>query len=212
MERSVKKGKRPVKLGITGGIGSGKSFVSACLQSKGVCVVSADELARKAVMPGTAAYRQIVDYFGDRILSADKTLNRQKLRGIITRDKEKKEKLEQFVHPEVFLQMDQAFQEAEKRHDPVIAYEIPLLFETGMEGYFDYVLTVSVDRGIRIRRLMERDRISKEEARALIAIQMPEEKKIEKSDFVIDNNGSVDRTRDRIDRFYQNFIRMLKND
>ncbi|MCK5784039.1 MAG: dephospho-CoA kinase, partial [Desulfobacterales bacterium] len=122
----------PVKLGITGGVGSGKSFVCNYLKEKGLAVVSADALSRNAVLPGTPAYNNIVDYFGSDILSDDRTLNRKKLRDLITQDKKKKEMLEQFVHPEVFLQMDRAIEKSRKRHDPVIAVEVPLLFETGM--------------------------------------------------------------------------------
>lgn len=202
----------PVKLGITGGVGSGKSFVCNCLKEKGLRVVSADELARNAVLPGTSAYDNIVDYFGKDILADDGTLDRKKLRGIITRDKEKKQMLEQFVHPEVFLQMEAAFQKSIQQHDPVIAVEVPLLFETGMEVFFDYVLTVSVDPDLRVQRIMARDQITRAEAKALMKIQMPEAEKIKKSDFVIDNNGTIRQTRIYIDRFYENFKNKIKSD
>lgn len=195
----------PVKLGITGGVGSGKSFVCNRLKERGLRVVSADELARNAVLPGTPAYDKIVDYFGKDILSDDGTLDRKKLRGTITRDKEKKQMLEQFVHPEVFLQMEAAFQKSIQQHDPVIAVEVPLLFETGMEVFFDYVLTVSVDPELRIQRIIARDKISRAEAEALMKIQMPEAEKIKKSDFVIYNNGAISQTVTYIDRFYENF-------
>lgn len=202
----------PVKLGITGGIGSGKSFVCNYLIEKGLRVVSADELARNAVSPGTPAYDKIVDYFGKDILLGDGTLDRKKLRGIITRDKEKKQMLEQFVHPEVFLQMDAAFQKSIQQRDPVIAVEVPLLFETRMEVFFDYVLTVSVEPDLRIQRIMARDQIARTEAEALMKIQMPEAEKIKKSDFVIDNNGTISQTRTYIDRFYENFKNKIKLD
>jgi len=202
----------PVKLGITGGIGSGKSFVCDYLKKKGLRVVSADELARNAVSPGTHAYNQIIDYFGKDILSDDKTLDRKKLRGIITRDKKKKEMLERFVHPEVFSQMDSEFKKSVKRQDRVIAVEVPLLFETGMEAFFDYTLTVSVSLDIRISRVMARDQITQKEAEALMKIQMPEAEKIKKSDFVIDNNGTIHQTQMLIDRFYENFNERIKID
>ena len=211
-DRTDERRNMPVKLGITGGVGSGKSFVCNCLKEKGLRVVSADELARKAVSPGTPAYDKIVDYFGKDILSDDGTLDRKKLRGIITRDKEKKQMLEQFVHPEVFLQMDAAVQKSIQQRDPVIAVEVPLLFETGMEVFFDYVLTVSLEPDLRVQRIMARDQIARAEAEALMKIQMPEAEKIKKSDFVIDNNGTIGQTRISIDRFYENFKNQVKLD
>jgi len=207
---SDKKETGPLKLGITGGVGSGKSFVCDYLAEKGMRVVSADELARNAVSPGTTAYLKIVDYFGADVLCPDKTLDRKKLRDMITRDKEKKEMLEQFVHPEVFAQMAAEYRKSMDNRDPVIAVEVPLLFETGMEGFFDYVLTVSVQPECRIQRLMARDGISQPDAAALMKIQMPESEKIEKSDFVIDNNSAALETKKRIDEFYENFNRRIK--
>ncbi len=211
MKRSGSDDYVPVKLGITGGVGSGKSFVCSYLREKGLNVVSADELARNAVAHGSPAFEKIVAYFGKDILSEDGTLNRKKLRGIITQDKKKKEMLEQIVHPEVFLQMDREFDKSRKRRDAMIAVEVPLLFETGMEVFFDYVLTVSVNTDVRVRRVMTRDQITQKEARELMKIQMPEEEKVQKSDFVIDNNGSPDETKILMDRFYENFIGKIKN-
>jgi dephospho-CoA kinase len=209
MERSYDENSMPVKLGITGGVGSGKSFVCSYLKEKGLIVVSADELARNAVLPGTAAYKNIVDYFGNGILLDDNTLNRSKLRDIITRDKNKKEVLEQFVHPEVFVQMDLEYQKSVERHDPVIAVELPLLFETGIEAFFDYILTVSVNPDVRVARVMARDKITQKEAEALMKIQMPEEEKVKKSDFVIDNNGTVNATQILVDRFYEEIMNKI---
>jgi len=200
----------PVKLGITGGVGSGKSMVCDYLKDKGLTVVSTDELARKAVMPGFPAYDKIVSYFGKEILSPDGTLNRKALRGIITRDKVKKEALERFVHPEVFVEMEKEFEASEKRRDPIIAVEVPLLFEAGMETFFDFVVTVTVKSDVKTKRLMSRDQITREEAEALMGIQMPEEQKLEKSNFVIDNNGSPEETRIRVDQFYEDLMYRIK--
>ncbi len=210
MKKSYDENEMPVKLGITGGVGSGKSFVCNHLKSKGLTVVSTDELARNAVMPGTSAYVKIVDYFGKDILQYDNTLNRSKLRDIITQDKEKKETLEHIVHPEVFLQMDLEFKKSVKRNDPVIAVEVPLLFETGMDAFFDYVLTISVDPDVRVARVMSRDNITQKEALALMQIQMPEEEKIKRSDFVINNNGTAAATQNLIDGFYEEFMNKVK--
>ena len=211
MKRSGMADFSPVKLGITGGVGSGKSFFCRYLKEKGLQVVSADELARNAVLPGSLGFKKIVAYFGEAILSPDGALDRKKLRGIITRDLQKKEKLEQIVHPEVFLQMEREFDQARKRHDAAIAVEVPLLFETGLESLFDYVATVTVDTDVRVQRIMARDHITREEALALMRIQMPEAEKIQKSDFIINNNGSPAETQALMDRFYEDFLSLLKN-
>ncbi len=211
MKRSNDENVMPLKLGITGGVGSGKSFVCNYLKEKGLRVVSADELARNAVLPGTPAYNKVVEYFGKDILSDDRTLNRKKLREVITQDKQKKEMLEKIIHPEVFSQMDLAFEKSVRSHDPAIAFEVPLLFETGMEFFFDYVLTIFVNSDVRVARIMARDQITQKQATSLMKIQMPEEEKIKKSDFIIDNNGTLKETQILIDHFYENFISKIKN-
>lgn len=200
----------PLKLGITGGVGSGKSFICAYLKEKGLKVISADELAKKAVLPGSPGFKKIVDCFGKEILLPDGTLDRKKIRGIITQDLKKKEMLEQIVHPEVFLQMDREWDLSRKRQDPAIAIEVPLLFETGMEAFFDYVVTVTVDPDVRAHRIMSRDQVSREEALALMQIQMPDAEKIQKSDFIINNNGTPEETKILMDRFFDEFLNLLK--
>lgn len=203
-------GKPLVRLGITGGVGSGKTVVCDYLAQAGVTVVSTDQLAKKAVMPGMPAFDKIVCYFGHDILLEDGTLDRKKLRNLITEDKEKKAMLEQFVHPEVFAQMAEAYAAAQKRQEPLMAVEVPLLFETGMASFFDYILTVTVNTNLRIQRLIDRDHVTREEAMALMEIQMPEEEKIRRSDFVIENNGSLEDTRLRVDAFYNQLISLIK--
>jgi len=203
--------KPPIRLGITGGVGAGKSVACDYLAQLGVTVVSTDQLAKNAVMPGMPAFDKIVHYFGGDILSADGSLNRKKLRRLITEDKEKKKMLEQFVHPEVFAGMAEAYQAAQKRRDPLIVVEVPLLFETGMASLFDYILTVTVNPDVRVKRIMERDHFTKEEALALMGIQMPEEEKIRQSDFVIENNGSLENARMRMGAIYKQLMRRIEH-
>ncbi len=198
-----------MRLGVTGGAGCGKSVVCDFLERKGLTVLRADELARKAVEPGAPAYEGIVRSFGRDILSPNGTLDRRRLRSIITRDAQKKNLLEQMVHPQVFALMEKGFEEAKQRREKMVIVEVPLLFEAGMEGYFDYVVIVTADRKERIQRLMVRDRITEQEAEALLNIQMPEAEKIARSDFVIDNSGSLEKTRLEVDRFYTALIQRI---
>ncbi len=203
-------GGRTVMLGVTGGVGSGKSLVCNRLKERGIPVFSADELARDAVNPGTAAYEKIVSRFGTGILLPDGALDRLQLRRIITNDSEAKSAMESFIHPEVIRQMLVHFEAARQKREPVVVVEVPLLFESGLAGYFDYILTVKVDRERRIERLMARDGVSRKEAEGLMRIQMPEAQKIEQSDFVIDNNGSQEAVDAAVDRFYQELMRVVK--
>lgn len=202
---------QPVRLGVTGGAGSGKSVVCERLGDHGVSVILADELARRAVMPGMPAYEKILDYFGTGILDEDGTINRAKLRQVILQDQEKKQKLESFVHPEVFRLMAEDYQAAGENGAELVAVEVPLLFEVGMESYFDYILTIRVDPEERVKRLMARDQISREDAESLIGVQMSEDEKQSKSDYVIDNSGTLEQTIQSVDRFYQEFMARLKN-
>ncbi len=201
---------QPLRLGVTGGAGSGKSVVCERLRSHDVSVILADELARRAVLPGMPAYEKIVENFGTGILDDDKRINRARLRQVILRDQKKKQTLESFVHPEVFRLMAEDYMAAAEAGAEVVAVEVPLLFEAGMEGYFDYILTISVDREERIRRLMARDQISREDAEALMRIQWPEEEKQKRSDYVIDNSGRIEDTIKSVDQFHQKFMARVK--
>lgn len=205
------KNSQPLRLGVTGGAGSGKSVVCERLRSHGVSVILADELSRRAVMPGMPAHEKIVAHFGTEILDEDQTINRARLRQVILKDEEKKRTLESFVHPEVFRLMAEDYMAAGEAGAEVVAVEVPLLFEAGMESYFDYILTISVEREERIKRLMARDQISREDAEALMRIQWPEEEKQKKSDYVIDNSGSIEETIQSVDQFYWAFMARVKN-
>ena len=205
------KNSRWLRLGITGGAGSGKSVVCRRLQSRGAAVIMSDELSRRAVEPGMPAYEKIVRQFGETVLAADGAIDRAGLRAVIIRDPEKKKTLEAIVHPEVFRLMAADEAEAVEKGAAVVAIEVPLLFETGMQDAFDCIATIHVDREIRIQRLIKRDRISRADAEALMQIQWPEAEKQSRSDFVIDNTGSLDATRAAVDKLYRNLLERLKN-
>ncbi len=206
-----KKNSGLLRLGITGGAGSGKSVVCRRLGRHGVGVIMADELARRAVMPGMPAYDEIVEYFGDAILAADGTIDRGRLRYIIVRDKAKKQALESFIHPEVFRLMKADEAALRQKGAAIVAIEVPLLFETGMEDYFDFILTVYLNRETQIQRLMARDQISRADAEALLRIQWPEKEKKKRSDFVIDNSGTLSQAEAAVDGLYKDLMTRLKN-
>lgn len=201
---------RPARVAVTGGIGSGKTLVCRRLEEKGLVVFSADELSRLAVEPGTEAHGKIVSHFGKQVLMPDQTINRPALRRMISADPEAKRALESIIHPEVFGQMVRKIEEAEKNGASLVVVEVPLLFESGFDAWFDFVILVSVDEERRIQRIMSRDGVSRENAVAMMKIQMPEEEKRKRADFVIDNNGSESDTLLSIDRLYEYVIANIR--
>lgn len=196
----------PLRIAVTGGAGSGKSIVCERLQSLGLKVFSADELAREAVRPGRPAYDKIVAYFGPKVLAGDKTLDRRLLRHIIVNDGEARKALERFVHPEIIRLMYTRLADGKDAARAVVM-EVPLLFELGLETHFDVVLLVAAARPIRTRRLMQRDRVSGPDAEALLDSQMADADKMEKADVVIRNEGTIEQIYRAVDSFYATFCK-----
>lgn len=186
-------------VGLTGGIASGKSTISNMIKEKGFTVIDADVEARIAVEIGRPAYNKIVEYFGEEILQEDKTIDRGKLGAIVFNDKEKREKLNSFVHPEVRKQMLTKKEEALKNNEKLVVLDIPLLFESKLTYMVDKVLLVYVDEDTQLKRLMDRNGFTEEEAKARIRSQMPLREKLKMSDGVIDNNGTIEESRKQLD-------------
>lgn len=176
---------------LTGNVASGKSTVARVWADAGVPVVSADELARTAVAPGSPGFAAVVDTFGDEVVAADGTLDRGALRARIVAEPAERRLLEQIVHPIVRQLRDAAFRRHAAAGAPLVVAEIPLLFETGTEGEFDVVVVVDAPASERERRLVEDRGMEADEARALMETQgAPAEKRVA-ADHVIDNRGSV---------------------
>jgi dephospho-CoA kinase len=205
LENISKKG--PLKVAVTGSAGSGKSSVCKRLKQLGLRVISSDILAREAVRPKTAAYRQIVAHFGKTVVKSDGTLDREMLRHLIVTDDRNRKILEQFVHPQIINRICSHITAAEKEGVPIIAVEVPLLFELALEKRFDLVLLVIAERATKIERLMARDHTTRDDAEALLNIQMPDKEKVKNSDFVIDNNGSLEQTIKNADIFFDQFCK-----
>ena len=199
-----------LKIAVTGTAGSGKTSVCNRLKDLGVEVVSSDVLAREAVAPGTAAYEKIVDYFGKNTVSSDATLNRQLLRHIIINDDVSRQTLEQIVHPEIKMRIDSRIAKAGKNGKPAIVVEVPLLFESGMANRFDIIILVITNDELKIERLMKRDRVSRDDAEALLKSQLPDKKKVEKSDFLIHNDGDFNKMKKDADRIYKKILEIIK--
>jgi dephospho-CoA kinase len=181
-------------LGITGGIASGKTTVAQALQALGAVVVSADVLAREIVRPGTKALQQIAEYFGCQVLREDGTLNRQLMADMVFDDDQARMALNGITHPAIAALARTRLREAEQGGAALVIYDAPLLFEVGADRQVDKVLVVKVDAEVQLARLMARDGINRQQALARIAAQMPQEEKVARADFVIDNSGTAKET------------------
>lgn len=180
-----------LKVALTGNIASGKSTVAAIWRGVGARVVEADDLARRAVEPGTEALAAIRSRWGEGVLRDDGRLDRPVLREIVFRDPGERARLEQIVHPEVQRLRAEEFDAAEAAGADIIVADIPLLFEVGLEKSFDLVVLVHAPEDIRLQRLVRDRGLDAGEARRMIGAQMPSERKRAHADVVIDNVGTM---------------------
>ncbi|MGE4491165.1 MAG: dephospho-CoA kinase [Syntrophotalea sp.] len=185
-------------LGLTGGIGSGKSVVAKMFRELGADVVGADGLAREIVTPGAPVLVCLVERFGDAVLCADGSLNRSWLAQTIFSDSRARRDLDRITHPAIAELARQRFAELAEHGARIVIYDAPLLFEAGADKQVDAVAVVAVREDIQLRRLMARDHLDEAAARARIASQMPLPEKIRRADYVIDNNGTLAQTRRQV--------------
>ena len=175
-----------ILVGLTGGVATGKSTVAKMFKRCGAVVIDADELARDAVKPGKPAWREIVELFGKAVLNQDRSLNRQALGSIVFRNRTKRRQLERIIHPRVAREQVR-LTKAIARKDPkaVVIYEVPLLFEAGVDKRVDKIIVVTADRETQIARLKKRNGLSRAEAIRRVKSQMPLAKKIERADHIL---------------------------
>ncbi|MDQ0174525.1 dephospho-CoA kinase [Bacillus chungangensis] len=186
-------------IGLTGGIASGKSTVSALFQKRGFTMIDADDAARKVVEVGKEAYEKIVDHFGKEILQADGAIDRKKLGAIIFHDKEKRLLLNSIVHPAVRKQMNDSKTAALANGKQTVLMDIPLLYESKLTDMVDRTIVVYVDEHIQLQRLMDRNQLSKADAEARISSQLPLQEKKTMADAVINNNRTIKETEIQLD-------------
>lgn len=197
-------------VGLTGGIASGKTTVSAIFADAGATIIDADRLSRQAVEKGRPAYQRIVRQFGKQVLRPDGELDRKMLGHIIFRNPTQKKLLNSIVHPPVRRATDrQLAQIAARNPNALVVLDVPLLFETRMHADLDEVIVVYVPEQIQLQRLMARDHIPRVEAQARIRSQMPLEEKKALATIVIDNSGSRADTRRQALAIYANLKKKL---
>jgi dephospho-CoA kinase len=196
-----------IRIGLTGNIASGKSEVARMLADRGATLIDADELAREAVEPETQALRDIIKRWGKDILNQDGGLDRAALRQIVFADQNELDALNRIVHPGVTRLRDREIARARERGDPIVVCVIPLLFERNIVEEFDAIILVDAPRPLRLERLVATRGLEATEAMNMIASQMPAELKRARADFVIENDGSLDKLERDVDALWSSLQR-----
>jgi dephospho-CoA kinase len=197
-------------VGLTGGIGSGKSTVAERLVEHGVELIDADQIAREVVEPGKPAWRKIVEHFGDEVLDAEGFIDRAALGGIVFGDEKKRALLNELTHPPIVntiatqLEVLQAF-------DGVVVIDVPLLVESGVNRGYEAVIVVAAKPDTQLQRLVELRGMQRSEAEARIAAQSPLEDKLAVATHVIWNEGTLDELRDAVDEVAQDLVRRARD-
>lgn len=197
------------KLGLTGGIATGKTTISNYLKTKGIPVLDADEYARKVVEPGTPGLTDIVNTFGKQVLQSDGSLNRKLLGQIIFNDMTARQKLNDITHPQIQQMMTDELQKLAKGKTPLVILDIPLLLENHNIAGADAIMVVTVPESIQLNRLMQRNNLTKEEAQRRIDAQMPLSEKEKLADFIVDNSGTIANTLTQVDKVIQNITESI---
>ncbi|HYE86561.1 MAG TPA: dephospho-CoA kinase [Vicinamibacterales bacterium] len=186
------------KIALTGGIATGKSYVANRFRDAGVPIVDADVLSREVVAPGTPGLAAVRRRFGPDAVRRDGTMDRVRVGQIVFKDKRARQDLEAIIHPAVQKAINDFFDQLPKRTPFAIA-DVPLLFETGREKEFNAVIVVACPRQLQLQRLMERNKLSKDDAERRINAQLPIEQKVKKATYVINNDGSFAATDAQVD-------------
>jgi len=195
-----------IVVGLTGGIATGKTTVAKMFKQCGAVVIDADELAQDVVKPGKPAWRAIVKTFGKAILNPDRTLNRRALGAIVFGNRVKLRRLERIIHPRVAREQARLTKHA-ARNDPkaVVIYDVPLLFEVGIDKRVDTIIVIVADRETQIARLKKRNGLSRAEAIRRIRNQMPLGKKIQRADHRLHGTLSRPSLRKQVGRLLKDF-------
>ena len=200
--------KRPLRIGLTGGIASGKSTVTQRFAELGVPVIDADVASRNVVQPGQPGLAQVVQRFGAGILDAQGRLDRRALRNVIFKDSSSRQALDAILHPLIRAEMER---EAAQAQGPYVIMAIPLLVEGGSAGdRVDRVLVIDADETLQIQRLQARDGSSADEARAILSSQASRAARLAAADDVLLNTGTVADLRQAVDRLHEQYLQLAQ--
>jgi dephospho-CoA kinase len=200
-----------IKVGLTGGIASGKSTVSEIFASLGAKVLDADEVARELLLPGQPAWKRLRQTFGEEFFHPDGTVKRKQLRKLVFANPERRSQLNAIVHPEVMKEINRRSEVlSSSLQAKVLVVDVPLLLEVGVADRFDKIVVVDARESVQINRLMQRDGISEEEAKQALKVQMPLSEKVEQADYVIDNNSTLTDTEIQVRMIWQELLELAR--
>lgn len=201
-----------LNIGLTGGIGSGKSTVAQFFKDKGAYLIDFDILAHKVEKPEEPAWKRIVEEYGPDILNEDSTINREKLGDIVFQDKERLEMLNSIVHPAVFEEWVRRMEEIKKeKEDAIVISDIPLLIEVGLDKYVDLTVLVYIPPKVQIERIMTRNGFTREEAEYRLHSQMSIDEKLLLADIVINNEGPPEETQKIVETYWPELLEREQN-
>jgi len=191
-------------IGITGGFGTGKSYVTGIFRSLGAKVIDADRLAHESIKKGNTAYRKVVALFGPSVLKAGREIDRRKLGRLVFGDKRLLKRLDKIVHPEVIKTIKNKIRQA--RRDDVVVIDAPLLIEAGLAGLVDKLVVVACPKSEQIRRCIKKFGIDKKEVLKRVRNQISLMKKIKMADHVVDNSGPKAETREAAKKIWRQIV------
>ena len=199
-------------IGLTGGIASGKSFVSDCFESHGAPVIDADQLAREVVEPGSEGLATLADHFGASIVDDNGVLKRRALRDIIFASPQEREVLDNTLHPLIRRLSDERIEAASRLAYPYLVYAVPLLVETTQQSRFDRIVVVDVPEALQIQRLKMRDGSTSWEAQSILDAQATREERLAVATDVLDNSMSKEDTQAQVLKLHELYISLQNND
>ena len=192
-------------VGVTGGIGCGKTAVTDYLAKKGIVIADADQAARVVVMPGKPALSHIAEHFGEHLIQDDGHLDRRGLRDIIFNNESERTWLETLLHPLIFEQLDTELNQADS---PYVVLVSPLLVETSQHQLANRVLVIDVAEETQITRAMARDNISREQAEAILRTQSDRQNRLDKADDIVDNSSTLEQLYKQLDTLHESYLEL----
>jgi dephospho-CoA kinase len=196
-----------LRIGLTGGIASGKSTVAAMFAAHGICIIDTDVIARELVAPGAPALAEIAEAFGPDIME-DGELDRRRLRRMVFADAGKRRRLEAILHPRI---REAALERSSDCPGPYVILVVPLLFESGFDRLVDRTVAVDCPPALQIDRLMARDEIGRDEAEAIVAAQMGRDERRARANDLIDSSAPIDATRGRVLHLHETYLGLARN-
>ncbi len=195
-----------LKIGLTGGIGSGKSAVSICFKKLGAFIFDADTVAKNILNNNKTAQSEIISEFGTDVIDINQNIDKKKLSRIAFRDDNNQLKLNTIIHPYVFTEIDLSFQSIfKKQNHEIFIVDAALIYESGADAHMDYVIVVTSNLKLRTERVMNRGNISREDFLKRVDLQWPENDKVEMADYIIHNNGTKKELENEAKKVYSQF-------